>query len=250
MSKGVVYLLIGALAFMAAFEIGNHSTEEANASGAANFLRNLPAGKALLILLTAGLLCYSAWRLIEFITGGTGKKAKWGKRLRYLFSAVIYLAVAFTAYKAISFHTSQNGDANQTLAGNLLAQPFGPWLVSAVALFMAATGGYQLYYGFSDRYKKHVHDADLKGKAHMLVYAGKLGYIARGIVWFIIAYLLMLAAMNANAAEAGDTTKALRLIEQSRFGSITLGAIGLGLAAYGLFNVLRAIYECFREESY
>ncbi len=64
-SKGVVYILLGLLGFMAAFELGGKQNSEASQSGALQFVKDLPAGVALLVLLAVGLLCYAIWRVIE-----------------------------------------------------------------------------------------------------------------------------------------------------------------------------------------
>jgi hypothetical protein len=62
----------------------------------------------------------------------------------------------------------------------------------------------------------------------------------------IIAWLFSKAAWFSNAFEAGDTAKAFRFLESASYGSYLLGALGLGLLCYGLFNFIRARYETFR----
>ena len=64
-AKGVVYILLGALGFMAAFELGGKNNNEASQTGALQTLKELPAGTILLALLATGLLCYSIWRGIQ-----------------------------------------------------------------------------------------------------------------------------------------------------------------------------------------
>jgi plastocyanin domain-containing protein len=77
------------------------------------------------------------------------------------------------------------------------------------------------------------------------LYSGKIGYVARGIVWLVIAFLMLKAAWHANATQAGGSVEAFQFIEQSRYGSYLLGIVGLGLIAYGFFNFVRARYENF-----
>lgn len=64
-AKGSVYVLLGLLAFMAAFELNGRSNQTATQSGALAYVKNLPAGEALLVAVVAGLLCYSCWRIIQ-----------------------------------------------------------------------------------------------------------------------------------------------------------------------------------------
>ncbi len=77
----------------------------------------------------------------------------------------------------------------------------------------------------------------------LLLKSGKIGYVARGIVWLIIAWLFSKAAWFSNASEAGDTAEAFRFLEEASYGSYLLGALGLGLLCYGIFNFIRAFYE-------
>jgi hypothetical protein len=70
--------------------------------------------------------------------------------------------------------------------------------------------------------------------------------VARGLVWLIIAFLLLKAALHADSAEAGDSGKAFLFIENTHYGSYLLGMIGIGLIAYGVFNFIRARYESFQ----
>ena len=75
--------------------------------------------------------------------------------------------------------------------------------------------------------------------------AGKIGYVARGVVWAIISYLMIQAALAASSEKAGDTGKAFGAIDNSLVGSYLPAALGIGLIAYGVFNFVRARYERF-----
>src|SRR5215203_4120624 len=132
-----------------------------------------------------------------------------------------------------------NGDQNQQWAARLMNQPYGQWLLIVAAFTIAGIGFYQIWYGISEKYTKHVQGLNLQSQTSaVLLRAGKTGYIARGLVWLVISYLLLRAAIHVNPQEAGDTGKAFRFIEASSFGSYTLAALGLGLIAYGFFNFI------------
>lgn len=246
-AKGVVYCLVGILAFMAAFHIGGQSSSDADKEGALQFIEQT-GGKLLLGLIALGLFSYSGWRFIEaFRTDGKrGEKAKeWGNRIRYFFSALVYLSIAVFAAKMVLFNDNgSGGSSSQRLVRELLNKPLGQWLVGIVALFTAGVGIYQIWYGLSEKYKKHVSQAHVSSDATaVLVRSGKIGYTARGIVWLIIAWLIIQAAWEANSAKAGDTSSAFRFLEDASYGSYLLGALGVGLVCYGIFNFVRARYE-------
>ncbi len=60
------------------------------------------------------------------------------------------------------------------------------------------------------------------GYEHLLLAAGKLGYVARSIVWLLIAWLFVKAALHTNSAEAGDTGKPFAFLQTLRMVSISL----------------------------
>jgi len=78
-----------------------------------------------------------------------------------------------------------------------------------------------------------------------MLMAGKIGYISRGVVWLIISFLTVRAAIHASSSETGGEAKAFRFVETSPFGSYLLATLGIGLLAYGLFCFVRARYEHF-----
>ncbi len=242
-AKGIVYSLLGILAFMAAFEIGGFREDETSKSGVLNTITEMPGGTVILLIITIGLICYSAWRILAAVSKDRDNNGL--KRVRYFFSALIYLALAYSAIEIIMFNKKDNGDTNEYWAKEIISKPFGEWLLGATALFIAGVGIYQLWYGLSEKYKKHVNERSLHNKNSLLLTIGKIGYVARGIVWLLIAFLLFNAAIHANPSEAGDTGKAFRLVENNELGSLILAAIGLGLVAYGLFCFVRAKYEKF-----
>jgi hypothetical protein len=245
-AKGVVYVLLGLLGFMAAFELSGTSNNEATQSGALRYVKDLPAGTILLLLLAIGLLCYSTWRGIQAFYNPDGEHKKWTKRLRYLSSGLAYLALAYTALRALFENRTSNGDQNQQVASELMSQPLGQVLVGLAALTLAAIGAYQLHYGLSEKYRKHVQGLSLQSQhSSLLLRSGKIGYISRGIVWLVIAFLFARAAIFSSASEAGNTGRAFQFIESSAYGSYLLGALGLGLIAYGIFNFIRARFEHF-----
>jgi hypothetical protein len=245
-SKGVVYCLLGALAFMAAFEIGGRSDDDASKKGVFNFIEGV-GGKWLLGILALGLFCYAAWRLIQAVREGRKKDgAKTaGKVMR--FSAIVYCLLALYAGKRFLGNGDKGGgDNTQATVAELMSKPLGTWLVGLLGLALALTGIYQVYYGLSGKYRKHVQELSLHSTASRnLLRSGKIGYAARGIVWLILAWLSFKASFRSDSSEAGDTGKAFHFLESASFGSYLLGALGLGLICYGVFNFVRARFERF-----
>ena len=89
--------------------------------------------------------------------------------------------------------------------------------------------GFQLYLALSGTYRQIIeeHKIDTRAK-EILVRSGKVGYVARSILWFIIGYFLLQASLQADSSEAGDTDTALNYLEY-HYGSLTLAVVGAGL---------------------
>ena len=246
-AKGVVYCLVGALAFMAAFELGGNGEKNSGKTGVFHFVLEASYGQILLALIAMGLLCYTIWRFIEAIkdTQNKGNDAKGiAVRLRYAFSGLVYGALAYYAIKLLTGNGGSGGDSRQTLVRELLQQPFGQWLVGLLALGTAIAGLHQIYLAVSEKYKKKVQKAGLKHETEtLLIRAGKAGYIARGIVWVIIGWLFLKAAMSSDPQQAGGSSSAFQFLENSSYGSYLLGAVALGLICYGVFMFMRAKYQ-------
>lgn len=246
-AKGIVYCLLGLLSFMAAFHIGGQSAEETDKSGVLAFVYEQTGGQILLGIIALGLICYCIWRGIQAFsdTEHKGRDAKGiATRARYLFSGLFYASVAFQAIRLLLHQASKSADSQQSFAQELLNKPFGQWLAGVAALILAAVGVYQIYYGLSEKYRKHVDRKGGKG-GRLLLTAGKIGYVARGLVWLLLAWLFFRAAVRSNASEAGDTSKAFSFLQDAAYGPYLLAAISLGLICYGAFSLVRARYESF-----
>ncbi len=245
-AKGIVYIMLGALAFMAAFNISNQSANTGK-EDVFSTIKQQTGGQIMLAALALGLLCYAAWRFLQTFTDieHKGSDAKgMAVRTRYFFSGAVYLSLALLAIKML-FGGNSGKNNNQGLIQELLNKPFGNWILGIIAIIIVCVGVYQFYYGLSDKYRKHVNDKGHHVNNKLLLISGKTGYVARGIVWLIIGWMFMKAALHSNSSEAGDTSKAFSFLENAAYGSYLLGAVGLGLICYGVFNLIRARHERF-----
>jgi hypothetical protein len=245
-AKGVVYSVLGTLAFMAAFEIGGLSDKEADKQGVFEAVK-AEGGEPLLAVLVLGLFCYSIWRIVQAFANtdkNSNQRKSLKRRLRYFFSGIAYGSVGvFAARMLINDKNNSRGSSNRQLA-EILDKPWGQWAVGVSALIIAGIGTYQIYYGLFEKYRKHVSKLNLQSNGSgVLLRFGKIGYVARGLVWMILGWLLLKAAIHVNSKEAGNTGKAFQFLENTPYGSYWLGALGLGLLCYGIFNFIRSRYE-------
>ncbi len=141
-ARGVVYLLVGGLAVLAAFGRGGQAEDS---RGALQWLLGVPLGDVLLAAIGGGLLGYAIWRSIQATkdTDHHGKDAK-GMAIRagMLSSAVTHTLLAFFAISLIfTFEASSSGGGgSQGVADWLMKQPFGRWLVGGAGLILVGVG--------------------------------------------------------------------------------------------------------------
>lgn len=237
-AKGVVYLIVGWLAFKAATAAG----DPAGASEALASLRDEGGGTLALYLIAVGLAAHVIWRLVQAALDPEHSHAdtkRLGVRLFYLLSAAIYGALALTAWQlARGSGGSGGGDAHQIWIQKVLALPLGVWLVAAAGIGVIGYGLHQVWKGLQGDVAKRFGIGD-PTRHRAVVLLGRIGTVARGVVLLPIGWFLFQAGRHYNAAEASSTEGALQLLKSGGL----LTAIGIGLLAYGLFQIVKAVYR-------
>lgn len=247
-AKGIVYCLLGILAFMAAFRLNGQSIDNTDKEGVLSTIKEQTGGQIMLASIALGLLCYSLWRGFQCFgdTEGKGNDAKGiAARSRYFLSGLIYASFAGYAIKMLFSSAKRGGNNNRGMVQDLLNNPYGQWMLAIVAAIIIGVGIYQIYYSLSEKYRKHLKTSGFASPNKVMLIAGKIGYFARGIVWLIIGWMFTKAAFHSNSAEAGDTSNAFGFLASKSYGSYLLAAVGSGLICYGFFNLIRARYERF-----
>ncbi len=246
---GTVYVLVGTLTFASAVNIGD-SVNRGKVSQILRWVQDQLFGQILLGIITLGLLCYTVWRFIEAIMDTDNK----GNSLRGLALRASYLSYSAVygtlTYYATRLLLSQVGgsqptdeDTRETVAQALLELPYGRWLVGAFALGTAGIGVFQIYLSLSGTYRQVIEEKEIDTRAkEILIRSGQIGYVARAVVWLIVGYFLLLAALRSNSEAAGDSSTALNYLEYE-YGTLTLATVSLGLVCYGIFQFARAKYQ-------
>ena len=71
---------------------------------------------------------------------------------------------------------------------------------------------------------------------------GRLGYAARGAIFLVVGYCLMVAAWNLNPREVEGQAGAMQTIVQQPLGPPMLGIISIGLVCFGIFSLASLRY--------
>lgn len=228
-ARGLLYVLIGLLA------IGTGRTEDL--TGALEYVGH-GVGKILLIALTAGLGTYSLWRLSDAAFGtehpGTGWKAL-GKRAVAGGVGLVYLYLAYKAVRVVLAGRSGTM-GTQEQADTVLDLPGGALVLFAVALGLAVAGGNQLWKALRCKFMNRLREG--AGQQAWIKWMGRLGYASRGVIFFVVAWLVYNAAVDQVASEAGNLEQALDVLRGP-----FLVPIAAGLMLFGLFSLVEARYR-------
>src|SRR5205085_765809 len=71
-----------------------------------------------------------------------------------------------------------------------------------------------------------------------IVLLGRIGFLARALVFVLIGSFLIEAAIHANSRETKGLAGALRSLEQHTYGSILLGLTAAGFIAFGAYQIV------------
>jgi hypothetical protein len=243
-SKGVVYIVVGALATLAATGLGGEATD---ARGALQSIARQPFGKILLGVVSAGLVGYVLWRWVQAITDADdkGSDAK-GLSLRvgYFFSGVVYAGLAFTALQILLYARRANGNAPRDWTVWLMSLPFGQWIVGLIGAGVVGYGLYQIYKGYKAKFRRRLKRGEMGEARHdWMTLTGRIGYAARGVVFCVVGAFLVQAALHFEPNEVKGLDGALQALAQESFGPWVLGLVAVGLVAYGFYMLVEARYR-------
>lgn len=241
-ARGVVYILLGGLAFMSALN-GGGGTEDS--SGALSHVLQMPFGRVVLFVIAIGLVGHIAWRVAQGLFDadnvGTDSKGLVG-RLGSLVSAGANVFLAFTAARmALGLGGGGEGGGGESQASAwLIDQPFGQVLLGLVALGVIAAGLVQVGKGVTQKYRDRL---DLPASAKILDLACFFGLVARGLLLAIVGGFLAYAAFTVSPEEVGGISDALDYVRALPYGRWLYGLAALGLVAFGLYSIIQAIYR-------
>lgn len=238
-AKGVVYLVIGVLAVEGGVAGGSRS--------ALTQINQQPFGRFLLTLVAIGLLAYAIWRFVHGIADpeNEGDDAKaLAKRTGYVASGVVYGALAFSAVQIAFGSGGGGGSGAQNWTAQVLDLAFGRWLVGLAGVGVILGGLHQLQQAITAKFRENFALSEISPEQERwAVRAGRLGHAARTVVYAIIGWFLVRAALTYDSSEVGGLGEALRTLQQQPYGRWLLGAAGVGLVCYGIYCFVLARYR-------
>jgi hypothetical protein len=241
-SRGVVYGVIGILALKLAVGSGGKATTQ---RGALETIAREPFGKALLIAMAVGLAGYAIWRLVRAGIGhGTEQKDSGVQRVAGVASGVAYAALCVTAAKILTGASSSGGSNSpkQTTAG-VLNWTGGTVIVGVVGAILIGVALGQGYKGVSKKFLDTSKTGEMSREVKRSFTAiGVFGHLARMVVFGLIGYGLLKAAIDYDPRKAIGLDGALNKLSHNSYGPFLLGVVAAGLIGFALYSIADARY--------
>jgi Domain of Unknown Function (DUF1206) len=247
--KGAVYLIIGWLALQLAIGAGGKTTDQ---RGALQIIYEQPFGKFLLAVVAIGLLGFAIWCFLQawFDTEGKGSDIKGIiGRLGYAVVGVSYAILAFGAFQLVAgmgtgSATKSSTSSTQDVTAQLLKQSWGVALVVIIGLIVIGVACYMFAKAYTAKFQRRLLLTGLSAQLRRgMIFLGRFGYAALGVVFGLIGIFLIIAAIQHNPHEAKGLDAVLRTLIQQPFGPVLLGIVALGLVAYGVYSFFEARYR-------
>ena len=247
-AKGIVYVVMGALAAKAALGTGGRTTDT---RGAIGVIGGGPMGTIALVAIGVGLIGYMLWRLIAAATDAEGEgdePTRLVVRGTQAARGIAYGVLGVQALRALDGDdVGSQGAAARHWTARLLDMPFGRALVVAAGVGVLGYAAYQVYRACSDKAKKHLDLAQAgPAAATWIVRLGRFGIAARGVVFAMIGVFLVRAGMRKDSGEAGGIAQSLQALGEASYGRLVLAVVAFGLIAYGVYQVATARYRHMR----
>lgn len=243
-ARGLVYLVIGALAVQAAVGAGGTTTDTKGAMGA---IHETAFGDVLLGIMAAGLFGFALWRFVQVVMNPEHERGAKGimRRVGFAVSGLIHVGLGVTAIQLIEGTTGSGASgAPQHWTARALATPLGVWLVGLAGAIVIGFGVHQIYTAYKADFRKELELREMDArKRAWATRSGRVGLAARGVVFDIVGIFLVQAALRADPGQARGLDGALAALAARPFGSFLLGAVALGLVIFGLYCFVDARYR-------
>ncbi|MBR8639831.1 DUF1206 domain-containing protein [Streptomyces tuirus] len=242
-ARGVIYLLVGALALQIAF---GDTNQEADRGGALAELSQKPFGAVLLWALGIGLVGMALWRLSEALFGSVGQDGRSARKR--LLATVRFAFYVFVAYSVLSFASNrgQSGGGSsdrqsQDATARALEIPAGQWLVGAAGLAIVAAGGWIGVRAVLRKYHDELRLGQMSPRARRLVdVTGVAGGAARGLVFAVAGVFAVRAAIDYRPDQAKGLDDTLRTFADTPLGPWLLVCVAAGFVLFGVFSFAMA----------
>lgn len=249
-TKGFIFIVIGALAILVA--VGKRGGEElADPTGALERIAQASHGKIILLVFTLGAIGHGAWNILR----GAADVDNAGKGVAGIIKRIAACGIGFfywfLAYQALNLLAATRANPaggaeaiQKTLTAILLALPLGALLVGIIGLSVIGVGIHECYSGVTGKFQEAFRLREMTGARRWSVTVlGFFSFLARGLLFGLIGYFFVVAAIDYDANNAIGLDGALLTLAQSYFGKTLLFLTAVGLVCHGILSIFEARYR-------
>jgi hypothetical protein len=246
-TKGFLFIVIGVLAILVA--IGDRGGKLADPTGAMTIIAQYTYGKVLLIIFIVGAFGHGAWNILRGAADVDNAGNKWQGIIKRSIAVGVGLFYFFLAWTAWSIVVSvgvevQNGTVQKTLTAIILALPLGSVLVFLIGLIVIGAGVSECYRGITGKFQEDFRLRELQGgKRKIVTVLGALSFTARAVIFGLMGYFFITAAIESDPDAAMGIDGALRTLGGSSHGKILLFIAATGVICHGILSLYEARYR-------
>lgn len=165
------------------------------------------------------------------------------KRVGWGASGAVHAGLAIAAFQGMSGSSQAGQGGGQKIwLSSMMQESWGPIVIGLLGIGVVGVGLFQFAKAVKLRFLEDVDTGAMSAKEQkVLRVVGRMGLAARGVVFPIIGYFLIQAALTADPNKAKGVGGALHEIAQS--GWLMLAVIAIGLTAYGILQLFFAKYR-------
>ena len=242
--RGFLYGFMGFVALRIAISgVAQNADQQTSLLAIAGF----PLGRLLLIAAIAFLAAYALWGFIRAIYDplDRGDDATGiATRVAFAFSGFAYLGLTLFAIGLLTHGGSgQHPDEIQQAAGRVLTAPAGIVIAEVAGLIAIAAGIGQFVEAYRATFQKDMKRGLMSRDEKRVTKAlGQFGFVSRGLVFILMGWFILLAALQHNARQAHGFSGIFAYLLTQAYGRPLLGFLGLGFIALGLHSLALARY--------
>jgi hypothetical protein len=126
----------------------------------------------------------------------------------------------------------------------VLGWPGGRELVASIGIVFGGIAVGNVYWGLSGRFKESMHIEQMSEREERVVAVlGRLGFLSLAVVFGVIGWFLVKAAVQFDPHDAVGLGGALGRLTRLGYGKFLLGLLAAGVFAYGLFGLVQPRYH-------
>ena len=240
--RGVLYAVMGSLAFGLAVGVGGMATDQ---SGSLVILGGGPLGKGMLLAFAVGLGGYSVWGFVRAVFDPLHRgddPPGIAERLGFAWSGIAYAGLAVFALELFAgAGQAASHDSTRSTIARFFAYPAGHWVVVAIGLVSISVGLWQFLEAKTARFKKDLKREQMTdAEEKFVVGLGRFGMLSRGVTFTLVGWFILQAGLHRDPNRVQGFSGAFTYLLSQPYGHLLLGIVAAGFVALGLHSFAAA----------